>query len=86
MRGDILRLVGAPNESVILIIIFFGKTSFKDFVFAKSDILRLVGAPNEFCRFLIIYYLFKYSFGIKTTLPEPLWSKKNPFKGYIRQN
>ena len=102
-ENGFLRLVGAPNESLILIIIsymikysvgikptlleslrsqkryfkaIFGKTSNKDIVLAQNDFLRLFGAPNESVILLIIYYMFKYSFGIKTTLLESLRSHK----------
>ena len=42
----------------------------------QSDFLSLFGSPNECLRLIIIYYMFKYSFGIKTTLLELLWSQK----------
>ena len=61
-----------------------GKTSYKDLVFARSVLIRLVRAPNESLRLIIIYYMFKYSFRIKTSFArvtsEP---KKNPFKSSI---
>ena len=60
-----------------------GKTSYNHFVLARSEFLRLVGAPNEIFRHIITYYIFKYLFGIKTTLRESHRSKKNPFKGSI---
>ena len=56
----------------------FGKTSSTDFVLARNEFLRLVGSPNESLILLIIYYMFKYSFGIKTTFLESLWSPKKP--------
>ena len=52
-RNEFLRIVGSPNQSLILIImyymikLYFGKTSHKDLVFAQNGFLRLVGAPNE---------------------------------------
>ena len=52
----------------------FGKTSYEDLVFVRSDFIRLVGAPNESLRLIIIYYMFKYSFRIKTSFLESLWS------------
>ena len=62
--------------------LYFGKTSYKDLLFAQNDFLRLVGAPNESLILIIMYYLFKYSFGIKTTLLVTSEVKKY-FKGYI---
>ena len=53
------------------------KTSYKDLVFARGEFLRLVGAQNESLRVIIIYYMLKYTFGIKITLLESLWSQ-NP--------
>ena len=63
LQSDFLRLVGAPNES-------FGKTNDNDFIFAQSDFLKLVGALNESFRLITLYYMFKYSFQIKSTLLE----------------
>ena len=45
-----------------------GKTSYKYSVFAQSEFLRLVGVLNESGKVFISYYMFKYSFRIKTTL------------------
>ena len=42
----------------------------------RSDLIRLVGAPNKSLRLIIIYYVFKYSFRIKTSLLESLRSLK----------
>ena len=65
----------------------FGKTSNKDIVLAQNDFLRLFGAPNVSVILLIIDYMFKYSFGIKTTLLESLRShKKSVSKAIFRQN
>ena len=36
----------------------------------------MFGASNESLRLIIIYYMFKYIFGIKTTLLESLSNKK----------
>ena len=111
-RNDFLRLVRAPNKSLILIIIhmfkysfgiettlleslrsqksilkaIFRQTSYKDLVFSQIDFLRLVLAPNESLVLLIIYCMFKYSFGIKTTLLESLRSQKSVLKAIFRQN
>ena len=44
----------------------------------------LVGAPNESLRLIIISYMFKYTFGIETTLlVSPRNKKKNPLKVLI---
>ena len=52
-----------------------GKTSYKDLVFARSDLTSLVGASLTI---IITYYMFKYSFRIKTSLLESLRSEKTP--------
>ena len=62
----------------------FGKTSYNAFVLARSEFLRHVGASTESVRLIIIYYIFKYTFGVKTTLLESLWRQKKPFKGSIQ--
>ena len=41
-----------------------------------------VGAPNESLR-LIIYYMFKYSFRIKTSLLESLRNQKTSLKAHL---
>ena len=56
--------------------LYFGKTSYKDLVFARKEFLRPVGAPNVSLILIIVYYMFKYSVGIKTTLPESHRIKK----------
>ena len=99
MRGEFLRLVGCVNESLRLIMIYytfkytfrtkttlldFGKTSYNDFVLARSEFLWHIGAPNESLRLIIIYYMFKYLFVIKTTLLESLRCKKSPLKARFR--
>ena len=62
---------------------YFGKASYKDFVFAQNEFLRLIGDPNQSLILIVISYMFKYSVGIKTTLLESLRSQKKYFKGYI---
>ena len=44
---------------------------------ARSQFLWLVGATNEPIGLIIVYYMFKYSFRIKITLPESLRSQKS---------
>ena len=53
-----------------------GKTTYNEFVLARIEFLRRIGAPNESLRLNIIYYMFKYIFGIKTTLLESLSNQK----------
>ena len=64
----------------------FGKSSYNDFVLARSEFLRLVEAPNKFLILVTIYYMFKYTFGIKTTLLESLRSQNSPSKARFREN
>ena len=64
----------------------FGKTSYKDLVFAPCEFLRFFGAPNESLRLIVIYYMFKKTFGNKTTLVESYRSQKSPLKAPFRQN
>ena len=49
-----------------------GKTCYKYLDLALSEFLRIFAALNESLRLIIIYYMFKYTFGIKTTLPQSL--------------
>ena len=65
---------------------YFGKTSYKDFVFARNEFLRLFGDPNQSLILIIIYYMFKYSVGIKTTLLWSLRSQKSILRAIFRQN
>ena len=65
--------------------LYFDKTSYKDFDSAQSTFLRLVEAPTESVILIIIYYMFKYSFGTKTTLLELLRSQKSTLKDMLRQ-
>ena len=64
----------------------FRKTSQKDLVFARSASLRLFGAPNESLRLITMYYMFKLTFGIKTTLLESLQNKKTHLTARFQQN
>ena len=38
----------------------FGKTCFKDLVFARGEFLSVVRAQNESLRIILMYYMFKY--------------------------
>ena len=64
----------------------FGKTSYKDLVFDRGEFSRLFGAPKEALRLIVIYYMFKNTFGNKTTLLESHRSQKGPLIARIRQN
>ena len=93
MRNKFLRLVGAPNQSLLLIIIYYMfkysvgiKTTLLELLRSEKSILRLVGAPNESLILLIIYYMFKYSVETKKTLRESLRSQKSVLKAIFRQN
>ena len=61
----------------------FGKSSYKDLVFALGEFLRFFGDPNESLRLIIIYYIFIYMFENKTTLLESHRSQKKPVNGSI---
>ena len=61
----------------------FGKTSYKDLVFARGEFLRFFLDPNESLRLIIIDYMFKYMFGNKTSLLESHRSQKKPVNGSI---
>ena len=54
-----------------------------NFVLTRIESLRHIGVPNESPRLIIIDDMFKYTFGIKTTLLESLRNQKNAFKGSI---
>ena len=64
----------------------FDKTSYTDFALARNEFLRLAEAPTESLSLIIIYYTFEYTFGIKTTLLESLWSQKSSLKARLWQN
>ena len=64
----------------------FDKTSYTDFTLARNKFLRLAEAPTEFLSLIIIYYTFEYTFGIKTTSLESLWSQKTSLKARLWQN
>ena len=55
--------------------LYFGKTSYKDLVFARIDFLRLVGAPYEF--YVQILSWDQNNFARYSSEP------KKYFKGYI---
>ena len=43
----------------------------------QSEFLRFIASENESLRIIILYYMFKYTFGITTTLLESLLSEKS---------
>ena len=51
----------------------------------RGEFLRLVRAQNESLRLIIIYYMYKYTFVIKTTLLESLRSQNTHFRARFRQ-
>ena len=55
----------------------FRHTNYKDLVFERVEFLSVVGAQNESLRIILMYYIFKYLFGITTTLLESLRSQNN---------
>ena len=64
----------------------FNKTSYKDLVFARVEFLRIFGAPNVSLTLIIIYYMFKYTFRIKTTLLGSIQNQKTDLKSRFQQN
>ena len=46
----------------------FRQTSYTDLVFARGEFLSVVGAQNESLRIILMSFMFKYWFGITTTL------------------
>ena len=58
----------------------FGQTSYKDLVFTRGEFFSVVGGQNESLRIILMYYMFKYWFGITTTLLESLGSQNTHFR------
>ena len=63
----------------------FRQTCYKDLVFARGKLLSVVGAQNESLQIILMYYMFKYLFGITTTLLESLRSQNTQFRARFRQ-
>ena len=63
----------------------FRQTSYKDLVFTRGEFLSVVGAQNESLRIILMYYMFKYWFGITTTLLESLRSQNTHSRARFRQ-
>ena len=63
----------------------FRHTNYKDLVFARAEFLSVVGAQNESLRIILMYFMFKYWFGITTTLLESLLSQNTQFRARFRQ-
>ena len=47
---------------------------------------KVFGDQNESLRLIIIDYMFRYKFGMKTTLLESHQSQKKPFNGSVSVN
>ena len=63
----------------------FRQTSYKDLVFARGEFLNVVGAQIESLRIILMSYMFKYCFGIATTLLESLRNQNTHFRARFRQ-
>ena len=68
----------------------FRQTSYKDFgfrdlVFARGEFLSVVAAHNESLQIILMYYMFKYLFGMTTTLLVSLRSQNTHFRARFRQ-
>ena len=74
-QNNFTRVTTDPKKSVKRL--DFGKTSYKDFVFARGKFFRVFGAPNESLIHIIIYYMLKYTCGNKTALLDSHRSQKS---------
>ena len=63
----------------------FRQTSYKDLVFARGEFLSIVAAQNESLRIILMYHMFKYGFGITTTLLLSLRNQNTHFRDRFRQ-
>ena len=63
----------------------FRQTSYKDLVFGRGEFLSVVRAQNVSLRTILMFYMFKYWFGITTTLLESLRSQNTHFRARFRQ-
>ena len=63
----------------------FRQTCYKDLVFPRGKLLSVVGAQNESLQIILMYYMFKYLFGITTTLLVSLRSQNTQFRARFRQ-
>ena len=63
----------------------FRQTCYKDLVFARGKLLSVVGAQDESLQIILMYYMFKYLFGITTTLLQSLWNQNTHFRARLRQ-
>ena len=61
----------------------FGKTSYKELVFARGEFLRFFGDPNESLRLIIIYYMLKFHVWEQNNFARFTSEPKMPFKGSI---
>ena len=63
----------------------FRQTYYKYLVFVRGELLSVVGAQNESLRIILMYYMFKYWFGLTTTLLESLRSQSTHFRARFRR-
>ena len=61
----------------------FGKTSYKDLVFARGEFLRFFGDPNESLRLIIIYYMLKFHVWEQNNFARFTKESLKPVKGSI---
>ena len=86
MFGSKRTLLDSNRSQKALQRLDFGKTCFKDLVFARGEVLGFFGDTNESLRLRIIYYMFKYMFGKKRTLLDSYRRPRSPLKARFRQN
>ena len=58
---------------------------FRDLLFARGEFLSVVAAHNESLQIILMYYMFKYLFGMTTTLLVSLRSQNTHFRDRFRQ-
>ena len=63
----------------------FGQTTYNNIVFARGLLLSVVAAQNESLRVILMYYVFKYGFGMTTTLLESLRCQNTHFRDRFRE-
>ena len=61
------------------------QTSYNDLVCARVEFLSVLGAQNQSLWIILMYYMFKYWFGITTTLIESLRSQNTHFRARFKQ-
>ena len=63
----------------------FRQTSYKDLVFARGEFFKCCWSSKWVPTNILMYYMFKYWFGITTTLLELLRSQSTHFRARFRQ-